>query len=59
MGRVKLNMDHHRILNGDMLEWMERNKDKTFWVERVMDGTVKLRKVDFWISEDLLVPVGE
>ena len=53
--KVKLNLSTNRILSQPMKEWMIEHKDRSFRVERVVDGTVKLFKVDFWISEDLLI----
>ena len=40
-----------------MIAWMEEHKNKTFKVERIVDNSVKLFKVNFWISGDLLIQV--
>lgn len=53
--KVKLNFNHSRILNESMKDWMIEHKDAVFKVERCLDGAVKLYKVNFWITEDLLI----
>lgn len=40
-----------------MIAWMEEHKDKTLRVEKIVDNSVKLFKVNFWISDDLLIQV--
>jgi hypothetical protein len=52
--KVKLNLNYTRILNDSMKEWMAEHKDIIFKVEKISDETVKLYKVDFWITKDLL-----
>ena len=52
--KVKLNFNHKRILSDSMQEWMEEHKDIIFKVERTLDDAVKLFKVNFWITQDLL-----
>lgn len=53
--RVKLNFSYTRIINDSMKQWMEENKDRVFIVEKTYQDDVKLYKVDFWITEDLLL----
>ena len=62
--RVKPNTTHNRILNKEMQAWLEEHKDITYMVERTYEDHasgwpvscgVKLYKVDFWITEDLLL----
>jgi hypothetical protein len=48
-----------RIINDEMKTWIDEHKDQVFKVERysVMDEAVKLYKVNFWVTEDLLEKV--
>jgi len=52
------NTHNKKFLNDSMLNFMEQNKETLFFVEKVEHGTthssIKLRKVCFWISDDLL-----
>ncbi len=52
--RVKLNFNYSRILNDSMIDWMMEHKDKTFKIEQIVGNGIKLYKVDFWITDDLL-----
>jgi len=52
---VKPNPQHTRVVNKEMQEWLENNKDRIYKVERIYEESVKLYKIDFWISADLLV----
>lgn len=51
------NNNNKRILNSEMIQWIEENKDKKFYVERICDTSAKLSKVNFWITFDLLEEV--
>lgn len=46
-----------RILNPEMIQWIEDHKDSKFYVEKVCDTSAKLSKVNFWITFDLLEEV--
>jgi hypothetical protein len=41
-----------------MKEWLKDHQDHKFRVERIVDGSVKLYKIDFWITLDLLQEIN-
>jgi len=53
--KVKLNFDHNRLLTDDMISWMEEHKTSIFKIEKISDESVKLFKINFWITKDLLI----
>ena len=55
--KVKLNFEASRILTDSMREWMKEHRNRIFTVERIGEESIKLFKVDFWITKDLLQEV--
>ena len=64
MNKVRVTQDPKRVLSAEMKQWLIDHKDYTFKVERTYEDRsfgwpvsfcVKLYKVDFWITEDLLI----
>ena len=53
--RVYVVNNPNRILNDSMLDWISEHAGVVFKVERVVGDSVKLFKVNFWVSNDLLV----
>lgn len=47
-----------RWINAEMKEWLKDHQDHKFRVERIVDGSVKLYKIDFWITLDLLQEIN-
>ncbi len=53
--RVRIKHCHRsQYMNTDFLAFIDEKKDKSFVVERIVNGAVKLRKVGFWITEEFL-----
>lgn len=61
--KVRLKQEYHRIVNKDMCQWIIDHREKKFTVESTYEDKssgwpvshcVKLYKLDFWITEDLL-----
>ena len=55
--KVKIINSNKRIFNDSMISWIEEHCGKIYKVEKIVDDSVKLFKVDFWISMDLLEEV--
>ncbi len=51
---VKVKYNDKRVLNPDMMKWIEEHLDVKFYVERVCETSAKLKRVEFWITFDLL-----
>ena len=56
--KVKVINNNKRILSDSMISWIEEHFDRVYKVEKIVDNSVKLFKVDFWISIDLLEEVS-
>lgn len=54
---VKLNLEYTCVLNPDMIEWISVHKEDSFYVEKICETSVKLKRVDFWITFDLLTEI--
>ena len=52
--RVRLLTNYKRFVTPDMKEWIDNHKFDDFVVENQIDESVKLKRVDFWITSDLL-----
>lgn len=52
---VRPNPHHTRTVNKEMQEWLDKNQGRAYKVERTFENVVKLYKVDFWVTEDLLL----
>lgn len=55
--KVKVVNNKNKILNDSMKDWIEDHKDQVFKIERILGEAVKLYKVDFWLTIDLLEEV--
>jgi len=55
--KVRVIMNEKRMLNDSMISWIKEHIDGVYKVEKIVDNSVKLFKVDFWISIDLLEEV--
>lgn len=55
--KVKIKQHYFRVVNEDMKRWVVLHKNDRFTIENIIDGSCKLYKIDFWITEDLLEKV--
>lgn len=46
-----------KYMNGDFVEWIDKNKDYTFVVESKVYNTCRLRKVMFAVTDEFLEKV--
>ena len=51
--RVKFILKEKKILSESMTSWINRHKNEVFIVEKLINKSVKLYKVDFWVNIDL------
>jgi hypothetical protein len=54
---VRVIQNPKKILNDSMIDWINLHQDTIFKVDRIVEDSVKLFKVDFWISKDLIEEV--
>ena len=47
----------NKILNDFMISFIRKNKDKKYKIEMIINNSVKLHKLDFWVTKDLLKKV--
>ena len=47
----------NKILNDCMISFIRKNKDKKYKIEMIINNSVKLHKLDFWVTKDLLKKV--
>ena len=55
--KVKVNFEFTRYITDDMRDWILEHKDVVFKIEKIVDNSIKLFKVNFWITEDLLIKI--